>query len=96
MEKTTCIVVGAGPAGAACAYTLAKKGIDTVLLERGREPDERKSSPVSCPSDSFTESLDRMTCQEESGGSLEGSTGVAREQPTALWGRDSSGTTHTE
>jgi electron transfer flavoprotein-quinone oxidoreductase len=41
MDKTTCIVVGAGPAGAACAYALAKKGIDTVLLERAREPGEK-------------------------------------------------------
>jgi electron transfer flavoprotein-quinone oxidoreductase len=41
MDKTTCIVVGAGPAGAACAYALAKKGIETVLLERGREPGEK-------------------------------------------------------
>jgi electron transfer flavoprotein-quinone oxidoreductase len=41
MEKTTCIVVGAGPAGAACAHLLAKKGIETVVLERGREPGEK-------------------------------------------------------
>jgi electron transfer flavoprotein-quinone oxidoreductase len=41
MDKTTCIVVGAGPAGAACAHALAKKGIETVLLERGREPGEK-------------------------------------------------------
>ena len=41
MDKTTCIVVGAGPAGAACAFALAKKGIDTVLLERGREPGDK-------------------------------------------------------
>jgi len=41
MDKTTCIVVGAGPAGTACAYSLAKKGIDTVLLERAREPGEK-------------------------------------------------------
>ena len=41
MDKTTCIVVGAGPAGTACAYSLAKKGIETVLLERAREPGEK-------------------------------------------------------
>ena len=41
MDKATCIVVGAGPAGAACAHALAKKGIDTVMLERGREPGEK-------------------------------------------------------
>ncbi len=34
-EKTTCIVVGAGPAGAAAALTLAKAGIEVLLLERG-------------------------------------------------------------
>jgi electron transfer flavoprotein-quinone oxidoreductase len=41
MDKTTCIVVGAGPAGTACAYSLAKKGIETILLERAREPGEK-------------------------------------------------------
>jgi electron transfer flavoprotein-quinone oxidoreductase len=41
MDKVTCIVVGAGPAGSACAYALAQKGIDTVLLERGRVPGEK-------------------------------------------------------
>ncbi|MCF8070415.1 MAG: FAD-dependent oxidoreductase [Desulfobacterales bacterium] len=41
MDKVTCIVVGAGPAGSACAYTLAKKGIEVVLLERGRRPGEK-------------------------------------------------------
>ena len=44
MEKTTCIVVGAGPAGSACALSLARKGIDTVLLERGRTPGEKNVS----------------------------------------------------
>ncbi|MCF8069133.1 MAG: FAD-dependent oxidoreductase [Desulfobacterales bacterium] len=44
MDKTTCIVVGAGPAGSACALSLARKGIDTVLLERGRTPGEKKVS----------------------------------------------------
>ena len=41
MDKTTCIVVGAGPAGTACALSLARKGIETVLLERGRTPGEK-------------------------------------------------------
>lgn len=51
MDKTTCIVVGAGPAGAACAFALAKKGIDTVLLERGREAgDKNVASFVLFPS----------------------------------------------
>lgn len=37
MDKTTCIIVGAGPAGAACAYVLAKKGIEVIMLERARQ-----------------------------------------------------------
>ncbi len=44
MDKVTCIVVGAGPAGSACAYALARKGIETVLLERGRVPGEKNVS----------------------------------------------------
>ena len=35
MEKVECVVVGAGPSGSACAITLARKGIQTVLIERG-------------------------------------------------------------
>jgi electron transfer flavoprotein-quinone oxidoreductase len=41
MDKVHCIVVGGGPAGAACAYGLSKKGIETVLIERGRSPGEK-------------------------------------------------------
>ena len=41
MEKVKSIVVGAGPAGSACAYTLARKGIEVALLERGQEPGEK-------------------------------------------------------
>lgn len=41
MDKVECIVVGAGPAGAACALGLARKGIETVLLERGQEAGEK-------------------------------------------------------
>lgn len=41
MDKVTCIVVGAGPAGSACAIALARKGIETVLFERGRTPGEK-------------------------------------------------------
>jgi cation diffusion facilitator CzcD-associated flavoprotein CzcO len=44
MDKVTCIVVGAGPSGTACAYALAQKGIETVLLERGRTPGEKNVS----------------------------------------------------
>src|SRR5665648_166 len=32
------IVVGAGPAGATAALTLARKGVKTLLLERGEQP----------------------------------------------------------
>lgn len=32
------IVVGAGPTGCACAYTLAKAGVSTLLIERGKYP----------------------------------------------------------
>lgn len=35
------VVVGAGPAGAAAAYTLAKSGVDVLLLERGRFPRDK-------------------------------------------------------
>lgn len=37
-EKFDAIVVGAGPAGAAAAYTMAKQGLSVVLLERGEFP----------------------------------------------------------
>ncbi len=38
MEKVECIIVGAGPAGAACALCLAQRGVETVVLERGARP----------------------------------------------------------
>ena len=34
-------MVGAGPAGSTCALSLARKGIETVLLERGSRPGEK-------------------------------------------------------
>jgi electron transfer flavoprotein-quinone oxidoreductase len=37
-EKFDAIVVGAGPAGIACAYELAKAGVSVVLIERGEYP----------------------------------------------------------
>ena len=37
-EKSTAIVVGAGPAGSTAAYLLAKEGHDVVLIERGTAP----------------------------------------------------------
>lgn len=37
-DQFECIVVGAGPAGIACAYELAKAGVKVLLLERGEYP----------------------------------------------------------
>lgn len=37
-DKFDAIVVGAGPAGTSCAYTLAKAGLNVVLIERGEYP----------------------------------------------------------
>ncbi len=41
MKRTTAIVVGAGPAGSACALSLARKGIECIVLERGQKPGEK-------------------------------------------------------
>ncbi len=38
MEKFDVIVVGAGPAGSAAAYTLAKAGLNVIIFERGEYP----------------------------------------------------------
>jgi electron transfer flavoprotein-quinone oxidoreductase len=37
-EKFDSIVVGAGPAGIAAAYTMAKAGLDVLVLEKGEKP----------------------------------------------------------
>ncbi|MBF0252837.1 MAG: FAD-dependent oxidoreductase [Candidatus Omnitrophica bacterium] len=37
-DKVDVIVVGAGPSGLACAYTLAKSGVNVVVIERGDYP----------------------------------------------------------
>ena len=34
-DKFDVIIVGAGPAGSACAYTLAKAGKNVLVIERG-------------------------------------------------------------
>jgi electron transfer flavoprotein-quinone oxidoreductase len=36
MDVFDAIVVGAGPAGSACAYRLAREGLETLLVERGK------------------------------------------------------------
>lgn len=37
-EKFDAIIIGAGPAGAACAYNLAKEGKEVLVIERGDTP----------------------------------------------------------
>ncbi len=37
-EKFDAIIVGAGPAGNSCAYTLAKRGLKVLQIERGEYP----------------------------------------------------------
>jgi flavin-dependent dehydrogenase len=37
-ERFDAIVVGAGPAGNAAAYTMAKNGLNVLQLERGEYP----------------------------------------------------------
>lgn len=44
MEKVECIVVGAGSSGSACALSLARRGIETVLVERGANPGDKTVS----------------------------------------------------
>ncbi len=36
LEKFDAIVIGAGPAGSSCAYSLASNGLQVLLLERGK------------------------------------------------------------
>jgi electron transfer flavoprotein-quinone oxidoreductase len=38
------IVVGAGPAGSACALTLSRKGANVIVLEKGKAPGEKNAS----------------------------------------------------
>ena len=37
-QKFDAIIVGAGPAGCLCGYTLAKAGLETLIVERGKFP----------------------------------------------------------
>jgi electron transfer flavoprotein-quinone oxidoreductase len=37
-DKFDAIIIGAGPAGSACAYTLAKEGRSVLMIERGDTP----------------------------------------------------------
>jgi electron transfer flavoprotein-quinone oxidoreductase len=37
-EKFDSVVVGAGPAGIAAAITMAKAGLNVLILERGEKP----------------------------------------------------------
>jgi len=36
LKKFDAIIIGAGPAGCACGLTLAKSGLDTLIVERGK------------------------------------------------------------
>jgi electron transfer flavoprotein-quinone oxidoreductase len=38
MAECEVVIVGAGPAGIACGYVLAKAGVEVVILERGQYP----------------------------------------------------------
>ena len=43
MSKTyQAIVVGAGPAGASAALTMARAGLEVALVERGTTPEQRR------------------------------------------------------
>ncbi|MDO8055414.1 MAG: FAD-dependent oxidoreductase, partial [Candidatus Hermodarchaeota archaeon] len=44
VEKVNTIVVGAGPAGSATAYSLAQSGHEVLLVERGATPGEKNVS----------------------------------------------------
>lgn len=63
MNKTECIVVGAGPAGSACALKLAEYGIETVLLERGVKAGDKNVASAMV----YTQVLEKLIpeCHEE-------------------------------
>ena len=37
-QKFDAVVIGAGPAGCLCGYTLARAGLETLIVERGKYP----------------------------------------------------------
>ena len=43
-DKFDCIIIGAGPSGIACAYTLAKAGLNVIVFERGEYPGSKNVS----------------------------------------------------
>ena len=43
-DKFDCIIIGAGPSGIACAYKLAKAGLNIVVFERGEYPGSKNVS----------------------------------------------------
>ena len=43
-NKFDAIVVGAGPAGSAAAYTMAKAGLSVLVIERGEFPGAKNTS----------------------------------------------------
>jgi len=43
-DEFDAIVVGAGPSGSACALTMARAGLEVLLIERGRFPGEKNVS----------------------------------------------------
>jgi len=59
-EKFDCIVVGAGPAGSMAAKTLAKKGVEVLLLEKHPEI----GVPLSCAEAISVSGLDRFVKPE--------------------------------
>lgn len=43
-DNFDCIIIGAGPSGIACAYTLAKAGLNVIIFERGEYPGSKNVS----------------------------------------------------
>ncbi len=58
MRDFDAIVVGAGPAGITTAYLLARKGVDTLLLERGEFPGAKNMFGGVVAGDSYASVVD--------------------------------------